>query len=730
MGNMQTIIEDEKKAYEPFFNQKASDVNGFTVASANFHVNYYRCEWQVDPAIRYITGKVTSCFTVNTSTNSISVDLSDTLRVDSITWHGSPISYQRPGNNGINIQFPVTINASQRDSVSIYYQGVPRTTVVFVPFTQTNHNGAPVIYTLSEPYGAREWWPCRNGLDDKADSLDVIITNPSVYQASSNGIMTHDTIIGSSKISYWKHRYPVASYLVAMAVSNYQVVKDSATTNNNRLSIVHYAYPEYASAFTASITDMQSTFDLYAGFFGTYPFVKEKYGLTEWNGGGGMEHQTNSFVGWPSLALIAHETAHQWFGDRITCGSWRDIWLNEGFAQYCQILFNEHLDLSIHYLTLNLMCQQIGAIPNGSVWVDDTTSVARTFNGRLTYNKGAYLLHMIRWKLGDSTFFRGVRRYLNDSTLVGKFARTPDLQRNLELESGQSLTSFLKEWFYGQGIPTNKVTWVQDANNLAYVKIDQTTSDPSVSFFEMPIPVEFKNSLHDTTLVFKQAKNGQTFLANVGFKADTAIYDPHFWILSTHIPTVNNTCSGVNGADSLLPYYKVDWQQNANQWVQLTVTQTNTAASALADSIPMYLHFTGSGKDTTIKLSNINYSSTTWLNLGFKVDNSFIVPGSCFLVNNYSITGGSSGSTINDIKIFPIPVSNTVLSVSIKNPSFKKLNLVLFSAEGKRIYKNSIDVPGMDILATIPVQSLPKGVYILKLTNESNWVLTRKVLKL
>ena len=729
-SSLRAIAEMEKMAYHPAFNQRDAVADGFTVASGNFNVNYYRCEWQVDPAIRYITGKVTCYFTIVSATNNIVLDLSDTLSVDSIFYHGSKPVFQRPGNNGISIQFPAVLPAGQRDSISIYYQGVPRVNVVYVPFVQTTHAGTPVVYTLSEPYGAREWWPCKNGLDDKADSLDIIITHPSGYQASSNGVMVGETIIGAQKTSYWKHRYPVASYLVALAVTNYAVLKDSVTTGNIKLSYVNYAYPEYLGEFAASITDMQTTFNLYGGYFGTFPFVKEKYGFTQWSTGGGMEHQTNSFVNHPSLSLIAHETAHQWFGDKITCGSWQDIWLNEGFATYCQILFNEYLDINIHYITLNNMCQGIGSIPGGSVWVNDTTSVSRTFDNRLTYNKGAYLLHMLRWKLGDSTFFRGVRRYLNDPLIQYGFARTADLQRNLEQESGQNLASFFNEWFYGQGIPTNKVSWLQDANNLTYVKIDQATSDPSVSFFEMPVPVQFKNSTRDTTVVLNQLHNGQTFIADIGFKADTAIYDPHFWILSTHVAAKHNTCSDVNKNDSLLPYYKISWQQNANQWLKLDVNQTNTAAAALTENIPVYLHFTGSGRDTVIILSNIRYSKSAWLNLGFKVDSSFITPGSCFLANNFIIDIAHSSTVINDIKIFPVPVSNTQLSVSLKNPSSKKLDIVILSADGKLLYKNSFDTPGRDELITLPVQPLAKGVNIMRLTDGHSWMQTRKIMKL
>jgi len=726
---MQDLIENEKQSF-PGLNQRQNGTNGFTVASGNFDVKYYRCEWQADPNTTALAGKVTSYFTIVSATNNIVFDLNDTLSVDSIYYHGSPGSFLRPGNDGVTIQFPSTLPAGRFDSVSVYYHGTPRVSAVYQPVTQSFHSGVPSIRTQSESYGSREWWPCKNGLDDKADSTDFIITTPSAYLGSTNGIMTLDTVIGANRITYWKHRYPIASYLVAMAVSNYVILRDTVTTNGVTLPIVNYAYPENVANFIASRDPLQKTFDLFAGVFGTYPFYKEKYGFTQWGSGGGMEHQTNSFVKLPSIDLVCHETAHQWFGDRITCGSWQDIFLNEGFAFYCQLMYNERYQPSVQYITLDALCSSIGSIPGGSVWVDDTTDVHRIFDGRLTYYKGSYLLHMLRWKLGDSTFFRGVRRYLNDSSIRFSFARQIDLQRNLEQESGQNLSSFFNKWYYGQGIPANTVNWLQDTSGLAYVKIDQTTSHSSVSFFEMPVPVRFRNSVRDTIVVFNQLRNGQTFIADIGFKADSAFYDPYYWILSPHNkPTIKQACSYVNPNDSLLPYYKVSWLQNINQWVKLDITQSNTAAAAPAENIPMYLHFTGGGRDTVFTVKNIRYNSSTWLNPGFKVENVFITPGSCFLAANYSINAGNPSSVVNDIKIYPSPFG-TNLSVSIKNPSFKKLNLLLFSTDGKLVYKTSANLPGTDDLITIRVPSLTKGTYVLKLTDGDKWIHTKMVLKL
>ncbi|HEX7414456.1 MAG TPA: M1 family aminopeptidase, partial [Bacteroidia bacterium] len=212
-----------------------------------------------------------------------------------------------------------------------------------------------------------------------------------------------------------------------------------------------------------------------------------------------------------------------------------DIWLNEGFAVYCSALSLEMLNGKSDFdnwksQTIN----SITSVPNGSVWVDDTTSVARVFDGRLTYNKGAYLLHMLRWKLGDNLFFQGLRNYLNDPALAYSFAKTAALQQHLESVSGQPLTNFIKQWFYGQGYPSYLVLYNQESSTQYKLTIKQTTSDNSVSFFEMPVPIQFKGQGRDTTMVFNHTSSGQVFYANLSFKPDSILFDPDLHILSAH----------------------------------------------------------------------------------------------------------------------------------------------------------------------------------------------------
>jgi aminopeptidase N len=246
-----------------------------------------------------------------------------------------------------------------------------------------------------------------------------------------------------------------------------------------------------------------------------------------------MEHQTMTFIDWFSWGLITHELAHQWFGNHVTCGSWEDIWLNEGFASYLVTVYVERENPALWRMWLQSDIDYITDEPDGSVLCDDTTSISRIFDDRLTYAKGAYLLHMLRWQVGDSAFFAGLRNYLNDPLLQAGFARTGDLKNHLEQVSGQNLTTFFDQWYYKQGYPSYIVSWFQDTSSV-WLMVNQSQSNSSVSFFTMPIPIRFYGNGQDTTIVFNHTFSGQQFSADIAFQIDSVVFDPDLWILSNN----------------------------------------------------------------------------------------------------------------------------------------------------------------------------------------------------
>ncbi len=503
-----------------------------TLASNNYDVKYYRCEWEVDPAVRYITGKITVYYTITSATSNIQMDLMSPLLVDSVKQRNISLAKQQ-NNNTLSVDFPATVNSGVLDSFSVFYKGIPPNTG-FGSFETTTHAGTPVMWSLSEPYGSRDWWPCKNGLDDKADSIDVIVTCPAQYKAASNGILQSETLIagGTKKVAYWKHRYPIASYLICFAVTNYAVFNNSVLLGSTNMPMQTYCYPENLSSFQGGTQNVLDALKLYHNNFGDYPFIKEKYGHVQFSWGGGMEHQTSTFVVSIDESLIAHELGHQWFGDKVTCASWEDVWLNEGFATFLAAFYMENKYPANTINARKSVVNNITSATGGSVWVDDTTNVGRIFDGRLSYNKGSYLLYMLRWKLGDSAFFNGLRNYQKDPKLAYGFAKTADLQRNLEQASGQNLAEFFKDWFKGQGFPTYTVQWTQVGKDYVNIKMNQSTSHSSVDFFELPVALKFKNATQEKTIVVDNKTNGETFFRNIGFIADTVLIDPEYWLVT------------------------------------------------------------------------------------------------------------------------------------------------------------------------------------------------------
>ena len=530
--DLMTIVKGERNLYAMKMSRKAPET------ISNYDVKWYRCSWNIDPGIREISGNITTVFIpVQPGVDSLIFNLNQSLMVDSVIYHNYPLLWHHTSDL-LTINFSFSLAQQVIDSVTVYYHGVPPDNGSG-SFVQSSHKGEPVIWTLSEPYGASDWWPCKNGLTDKADSLDIFIRTPAAYKAASNGILVSATQVDSHSVYHWKHRYPIASYLVCLAVTNYAEYSQKVTFGTDTLNVVNYVYPEDSASASSHTGIIVSMIQLFDSLFGIYPFQTEKYGHAQWGVGGGMEHQTMPFVNSFDFELLAHELAHQWFGDKVTCGSWTDIWLNEGFATYLSGLCYEHLAPDFWTRFREVRVNRIISEPAGSVYCADTTDINRIFDGRLSYAKGAMILHQLRWIMGDPAFFSGLNNYINDVTLAYGFSRTYNLKSHLESSYGQDLTWYFDDWFTGEGYPSYQVGWSQDGDTVELM-INQIQSHPSVSFFELPVQLKFKNTARDTLIRFSNTFSGESFRAIILFPVDSVIFDPDYQIISGY-----NTVNGI-----------------------------------------------------------------------------------------------------------------------------------------------------------------------------------------
>lgn len=523
------IADAERKSATNVMNAVAN------VNTQNYDVKYHRMRFTVDPATLFITGEVTTHYLATQNLNTVTFDLNNTLTVSSVLRHGTPVIFTQNINKEVVITLPTTQNANVLDSLTINYSGIPSSNEG--SFTKYTHAGVAGFYTLSEPFGARDWWPCKQDLNDKVDNIDVYLTMPSQYVGVSNGVqITAVTNPNNTKTTHFKHNYPIAAYLIAIAGTNYSIFTQQAGTAPNTFPIVNYIYPETQTATQNNLAVTLPIMNLYEQLFETYPFPNEKYGHAQCALGGGMEHTTVSFMGGFDRNLIAHELGHQWFGDKITCGSWKDIWLNEGFATYLSGLVIENLDGATSFNSWKgSLINDITSQTGGAVYLTDAEALnsGRIFSSRLSYNKGAMVANMLRFKLGNTNFFQGMKNYLADPNLAYGYASTENLKTHLAAASGMNLDEFFNDWVYKQGYPTYTITAQNWIGGQVRFVINQTTSHFSVPFFEMPVPVRVTGAGGQTLdLVLDNTTNGQVILKPVPFTVTGVVFNPKNDIIS------------------------------------------------------------------------------------------------------------------------------------------------------------------------------------------------------
>ncbi len=499
-----------------------------------FDVNFYRIELRVDIPSEIIYGVVTMEAKSNIDgLDSVAINLYPTMAVDSVYNSSGLLGYHHLYT--VNVELDRLYDTGETFSVTISYSGHP-TGSGLDGFSFDIYNGNPVVASLSEPWAARSWWPCKDRPDDKADSLDIFITCDTAYFCASNGNLIDTTQNGDGTWTFnYEVRYPITTYLFSVAISKYTVWHDWYYYGvNDSMIIINHVYPDKYVVSLSSFGITPEAIGIYADLFGEYPFVNEKYGHANFEWGGAMEHQTVSSMGGGNFGfttpVIVHELSHQWWGNMITCNNWHEIWLNEGFASYCEALYYEAIDGIDAYHTYMASMTYLSA---GTIYVYDTTNVYNIFNLRV-YDKGAWVLHMLRHVVGDSTFFDCLQAYYSSVHQYGD-ATTEDFKNVCETVSGTDLDYFFDEWIYGQYYPRYYWSYYSeldpaDSSYWTYIQIRQTqTTSPQV--FTMPIDMVFTfDSGVDTSVIFNDVRDGVYIIKTDENPVDIDL-DPDSWIL-------------------------------------------------------------------------------------------------------------------------------------------------------------------------------------------------------
>lgn len=523
------LLKKEMKSYAA--KMAAGNTNPNTL---NYDLQYQRMDVTIDPGVYNISGSVTSHFKPTQALNNIYFDLNNNLTVSQVSYHGQNLTFQQLPTKELKINFATSLAANVLDSLTVTYNGAPDT--ANNAFFNGSQGGTAILSTLNEPYGAQDWFPTKQSLNDKIERFDIKVTTPAQYNVAANGKLMSETTLGNGqKRTFWRTQYPTAAYLIALSITNF--VKLNDTMGNPPFPFVNYIYPSTNADATsmANIEWTKTIMNTFENYFGPYPFRNEKYGHMQFEAGGGMEHQTMSSMESWSKQLIAHELAHQWFGDKVTCGAWNDIWLNEGFATFGEHVAYEKLIMSNADFLNYLLSEKnyITSVAGGSVYVADGNlgSINSIFNGRLSYSKGAYVVRMIKWVLGDTAFYQALKEYHARPNLAYSYARTADLNASLLTSTGKDFTEFFNDWIYGQGYPTYDIRWKQVGNQVTF-KASQTQSHSSVSFFEMPLPIKVTGTGGETAFfALNNTSNNQYFTESVTFPIASVQFNYEYQML-------------------------------------------------------------------------------------------------------------------------------------------------------------------------------------------------------
>ena len=512
-------------------------------------IKFYELNLDIDFNSSRLRGSVTVNGVIgNIYPDFIELDLYDNMTVDSILQNNIQTLYLHE-NDMLKIPISdITLNDENLFSLTIFYQGTPDHCGAG-GFKFDEHQNIGHVWTLSEAYCARSWWPCKDDPSDKADSVNIIISVPiePAYIVASNGLLSSTTINNNKKTYFWKERYPITTYLVSLAIYPYTKWVDQYVSpiSSDTMLIEHYVFPDRYEASYPNYSLTKDMLSFFSELFGEYPFISEKYGHADFTWGGGMEHQTLSSMGSFSQNLMVHELGHSWWGNLITCKTFNDIWLNEGFARYCQALWAEHMYGREAYFDFMNNHAYYGA---GTIYVENPSSNSQIFSAGLSYNKASWVLHMLRHKVGETMFFDILKSYASNDSLSYNAASTSDFQKVCEDISGLDFEQFFQQWIYGEKYPKYELSWWHEGNGIYNVKIDQVQS---YNFFSMPIDLKFSGSagplLVDTTIVIENNNSSQLYeFSGFNFLVENVMLDPENWILK-------EATYSVNEIDNILP---------------------------------------------------------------------------------------------------------------------------------------------------------------------------------
>ncbi|MDO9172393.1 MAG: M1 family aminopeptidase [bacterium] len=534
-----------------------------------YDVLHYDLDLRLDPTAGSVAGSVelTLAFPAGRPPDTLVVDLDEPLAVDAVDWDQSPVTLERAGEE---LRIAAPAGAAAGAVVRIGYHGQPQRHGAYSAGMLFRVQGdspqvpiGPTVLTMSEPWSAHAWWPCKDHPADKATAR-LALTVPDSLTAVANGRLTADEPAEPGwRRTVWETGYPTSTYLIAVHVAGYAAWEETCDLAGGPLPLTFHVFPRHEAAARFDLAPTCDMLGFLEDLVGPYPFADERYGQVEFKWGGAMEHQTCTSLGSVVLRgdgrfrnVILHEMAHHWFGDLVTPADWPDVWLNEGFATYCEALWLEHEEgpAAMRRRLESIGPGQHPTLFEGEGLLADPEPVLPNI---LVYHKGAWVLHMLRGALGDDAFRAFLRDWVGSPQRAYAHATTADLIRVVGEHATFDAAAFLEPWLHTDAVPylswTSSPEPTSDGGTRVTVALRQLQRRP----FQLAVPLRLltDRAERDTTVWLHTSQQSWTFDLPGDWKGLEV--DPDGWVLMARRPlpdppvrllSVHPTPAGPEGA--------------------------------------------------------------------------------------------------------------------------------------------------------------------------------------
>lgn len=726
---------------------RPSGVEQITGNGANMNVVYQRINWRINPdsASKGIKGTITTYFrTTAANVNQLTFDMNTTaLTISAARFRGAAL----PGANIVESGNTLTLNLGTTiaainilDSITLDYSGVPPnpsgTSIGFVKTTRAV--GKNVVYTVSQPYEDRDWWPCKQDMNDKIDSLDIFINVPNTFKAATNGKLISTTVSGTNLIYHWRHGYPIPSYLVCLGVADYvQYNGPNVDVSGTSVPMIHYLYPPQNTATVQGYCNLSGQIlDTFSAYFGDYPYKREKYGQYQMSSFGGMEHATFSAMSTSALtswSVTAHELGHQWFGDKVTCATFNHIWLNEGWATYTEAFTAEKVPNGLvgNAATTRSSIKTNARSTTASPYLTVAATTNDVFGPSITtqiYDRGAIVISMLRVLMGDTKFFQGVRNYLNDAANAYGPVTTDDFKAQMEAASGYNLTEFFNDWVYGQGNCSYNVAWGNLGKKIS-LQLTQvsTTGAGFVTHFDTPLPIKILSATPgvDTTVVIFDQNGAAAPAGERNIEATTVSSIVRFDL--SFVPTgisidpdnLSAAAAGTVTTNAILALEDAELsgvRRDGYNAVNFSIVRATGARSFVLE--------TSENGTTFSTLSNLQLNSSDAVRDYYTYNDNQAKPVNYYRVRYTDRSGAIQYSNIvkitidrkNRLKVLSNPVKTGRLSLSLPDDAGNG-ELSVLNTAGKTMLRLRV-AAGTTLLNSIDVRALETGCYVVVLKTD------------